>query len=46
MHGSTKGIKKASRFVAFSHNISLDKAQSMLATIILTAPYSKNKIDN
>jgi predicted ribosome quality control (RQC) complex YloA/Tae2 family protein len=46
LHRSTMGIKKASGFVAFSHNIPLDKAQSMLATIILTAPYSKkNKFD-
>ena len=46
LHRSTMGIKKASGYVAFSHNISLDKAQSILATIILTAPYSKNKFDN
>jgi hypothetical protein len=39
------GIKKASGFVALSQNIPPDKAQSMLATIILTAPYSKNKFD-
>lgn len=40
------GIKKASGFVAASHNISLDQAKDMLKTIILSAPYSKNKFDN
>jgi hypothetical protein len=40
------GFKKASGFVALSYNIPLDNAQSMLATIILIAPYSKNKFDN
>ncbi len=45
LHRVTKGIKKASGFVALSHNIPLDKAQSMLATIILTVPYSKNKFN-
>jgi hypothetical protein len=37
------GIKKASGFVALSHNIPLDQAHLMLKSIILTAPYSKNK---
>jgi hypothetical protein len=40
LHRTTKGIKKASGFVVLSHNIPPDKAQSMLATIILTALYS------
>jgi hypothetical protein len=39
------GIKKASGFVALSHNIPLDQAQLLLKSIILAAPYSKNKFD-
>ncbi len=46
LHHTTIGIKKASGFVAITRKIPLDKARSMLATIILTAPYSKNKFDN
>ena len=45
LHRSTMGIKKASGFIASSHNIPLDKAQFMLKTIILAAPYSKNKFN-
>jgi hypothetical protein len=45
LHRSTMGIKKASGFVAITRKIPLDATQLMLATIILTAPYSKNKFD-
>ncbi len=46
LHRSTMGIKKASGFVALTHKIPLDQAQLMLKTIILAAPYSKNKFNN
>jgi hypothetical protein len=39
------GFKKASGFVALSHNIPLNKTQLMLKSIILAAPYSRNKFD-
>ncbi|MER5174900.1 MAG: hypothetical protein ABJB76_03280 [Candidatus Nitrosocosmicus sp.] len=45
MHRSTMAIKKASGFVAITRNIPFEQAQAMLATIILTAPYSKNKFN-
>lgn len=46
LHHSIKGFRKASGFVAFTHKISLDQAQLMLKTIILTSTYSKNKFNN
>jgi hypothetical protein len=39
------GIKKASGFVALTQNIPLEQAQLMLKSIILAAPYSKNKFN-
>jgi hypothetical protein len=45
LHRTTKGIKKASGFVALSHNIPLNKTQLMLKSIILAVPYSRNKFD-
>jgi hypothetical protein len=45
LHRSTKGIKKASGFVTLSQNIPLEQAQLMLKSIILAAPYSKNKFN-
>jgi uncharacterized membrane protein len=39
------GIKKASGFVALTQNIPLEQAQLLLKSIILAAPYSKNKFD-
>lgn len=46
MHRSIMAIKKASGFVAFSHKIPPAQAHLMLKTIILAAPYSKNKFNN
>jgi hypothetical protein len=43
---STNGFKKASGFVALTQNIPLDKAQLLLKSIILAAPYSKNRFNN
>lgn len=37
------GINKASAFVAASKNIPLNESKEMLKTLILTAPYFKNK---
>jgi hypothetical protein len=39
------GIKKASGFVALTQNIPLEQAQLLLKSIILAAPYSKNKFN-
>jgi hypothetical protein len=46
LHRSTMGFQKASGLIAFSRKIPLDQAQLMLKTIILAAPYSKNKFNN
>jgi hypothetical protein len=42
---STIGIKKTLGFVSMSNNITQDQAKEMLKTIILAAPYSKNKFN-
>ncbi len=40
---SINGIKKASGFVALANNIPLNQAKEMVTTMILSAPYTKNK---
>ena len=43
LHQLNKGITKAGAFTNKSKNITPEQALSMLKTIVLTAPYSKNE---